>query len=94
MLEKNEMINEVEQSTLRINEIMNDMGILVDEQGQNLDIIEDELLKTNQNMISANKELDEASSLQKKARKKYVIMIGIIVVVVIAVAGILVFTLT
>jgi hypothetical protein len=31
--EKNEMINEVEQSTQRINEIMNDMGLMVDEQG-------------------------------------------------------------
>lgn len=33
LLEKNEMINEVEQSTLRINEIMNDMAGLVNEQG-------------------------------------------------------------
>ena len=31
--EKSEMINEVEQSTTRINEIMNDMGIMVGEQG-------------------------------------------------------------
>jgi hypothetical protein len=35
------MINEVEQSTLRINEIINDMAIEVNEQGQNLDIITD-----------------------------------------------------
>ena len=33
LLEKNEMINEVEQSTLHINEIMNDMAGLVNEQG-------------------------------------------------------------
>jgi hypothetical protein len=33
MLEKNEMISQVEQSTNRINEIMNDMGVMVDEQG-------------------------------------------------------------
>lgn len=35
------MINEVEQSTMRINEIMNDMGVMVDEQGEMLDVISD-----------------------------------------------------
>lgn len=33
LLEKNEMINDVEQSTVRINEIINDMAVMVDEQG-------------------------------------------------------------
>lgn len=41
LLEKNEIINEVEQSTNRINSIINDMAGMVDEQGQNLDIITD-----------------------------------------------------
>ena len=50
MLEKNEIINEVEQSTLRINEIMNDMGIMVEEQGEQLDVISEELMKTNKNL--------------------------------------------
>ena len=54
VLEKNEMINEVEQQTVKINDIMNDMGMMVEEQGQNLDIIEGELLKTNQNMVATN----------------------------------------
>jgi t-SNARE complex subunit (syntaxin) len=48
------MINEVEQSTMRINEIMNDMGMMVEEQGQNLDVITDELIKTNKNLADAN----------------------------------------
>lgn len=43
LLEKNKMISDVEQSTQRINDIINDMGIEVEEQGQNLDIITDEL---------------------------------------------------
>lgn len=41
MLEKNELIGQVEQSANRINDIMNDMGVMVDEQGNNLDIITD-----------------------------------------------------
>ncbi len=48
------MINEVQQSTMRINEIMNDMGMMVEEQGQNLDVITDELIKTNKNLTDAN----------------------------------------
>lgn len=46
LLEKNEMINEVEQSALRINDIMNDMAVVVDESGEHLDIITDELANT------------------------------------------------
>ena len=89
MLEKNEMINEVEQQTVRINDIMNDMGVMVEEQGQNLDIIEGELLKTNQNMVATNENLDEASKLQKKSKKKYIILVVILIIIIIAVAGII-----
>ena len=90
MLEKNEMINEVEQQTSRINEIMNDMGVMVEEQGQNLDIIEGELLKTNQNMVATNDNLNEASKLQKKSKKKYIILVIILLIVIAAVAGVIV----
>jgi t-SNARE complex subunit (syntaxin) len=37
---------------------MNDMGIMVDEQGQNLDVISEELLKTNRNLVSTNNNMD------------------------------------
>lgn len=33
---------------------MNDMGMMVEEQGQNLDVITDELIKTNKNLADAN----------------------------------------
>lgn len=58
MLEKNEIINEVEQQTLRINEIMNDMGLMVDEQGEQLDVITEELVKTSKNMEDTNNNLE------------------------------------
>jgi t-SNARE complex subunit (syntaxin) len=61
MLEKNEMINQVEQSASRINELMNDMGIMVDEQGENLNVITDELMKANQNVVAANEHLEDAN---------------------------------
>lgn len=58
MQEKNEMINEVEQATVRINDIMNDMAVEVDQQGQNLDVIDDHLMTTNKNLVSANDNLE------------------------------------
>ena len=37
--EKNEMLNEVQQSTQRINQMMNDMVLVVEQQGDNLEMI-------------------------------------------------------
>ena len=34
------------------------MGIEVEEQGQNLDVISDELMNTNRNLVQANEQLD------------------------------------
>ena len=53
-MEKSQLINEVEQSTERINEIMGDMMLMVVDQGEQLEVISDELMKTNQNMIKTN----------------------------------------
>ena len=58
MLEKNNLINEVEQKTQRINDIINDMGVEIDEQGQNLDVISDELMNTNKNLVQTNEQMD------------------------------------
>lgn len=89
MLEKNEIINEVEQSTLRINEIMNDMGIMVEEQGEQLDVISEELMKTNKNLVDTNQNLEEASTLQQKSRRKYVLLVGLLILIIVAVGGVI-----
>lgn len=93
MLEKNELIGQVEQSANRINDIMNDMGVMVDEQGNNLDIITDELVKANNNMQAAQENIDDANTYQKKSRKKYVFMVVLIILIIFVVVG-LVFFLT
>lgn len=82
------MINEVEQATIRINEMFNDMGVMVDEQGGNLEVISEELMKTNKNLVQANENMDQAATLQKKSRKKYLIFLLIVVVLVAVVVGI------
>lgn len=37
---------------------MNDMGLMVEEQGEQLDVISEELMKTNNNLNDANKNLE------------------------------------
>jgi t-SNARE complex subunit (syntaxin) len=51
------MINQVEQSANRVNELMNDMGMMVEEQGENLNVITEELTKAKDNVIAANENL-------------------------------------
>ncbi len=36
---------------------MNDMGVMVEEQGENLDVISEELMKTNKNLVDTNTNL-------------------------------------
>jgi t-SNARE complex subunit (syntaxin) len=63
---------------------------MIEEQGQNLDVISDELMNTNKNLTQANENLDEAAKYQKKSRKKYVILAIIIIVLIIIAVGIVV----
>lgn len=60
LLEKNALLNEVQQSTMKINEIMNDMAVQVEQQGNNLDVISEELMNTNRNLTDTNKQMEEA----------------------------------
>lgn len=54
LAEKKQLLDEVEQSTMRVNEIMTDMAVMVNEQGENLDVISEELLKTQKNVDHTN----------------------------------------
>jgi t-SNARE complex subunit (syntaxin) len=91
MLEKNAMLNEVEQATLRINELISDTGMMVEEQGQNLDVISEELINTNKNMTKANEDLEEAGQLQRKSKRKYICLAVLIIVALVAAGGVIFF---
>ena len=90
--ERKVLIDEVEQTTYRINAIMNDMAIEVNEQGDNLDIISEEMMKSNKNLIESNKELDEASKLQKKSRRKYLLCALLLIILIAGGVGAYFFT--
>ena len=83
------MISEVEQATQRINDIINEQGIMVEQQGQNLDEITEQLMNANKNMTQTNEQLDEAAQLQKKSKRKYFCLVAIIIIVIIAAAGVI-----
>lgn len=63
------------------------MAGMVDEQGQNLDVISEELLKAQKNVEQANEEIGQASTLQKKSRKKYIIAAFLVLLLVGVVLG-------
>lgn len=62
---------------------------MVNEQGENLDIISEEIMKTNKNVVETNNHMDDANTLQKKARRKTMWIVGIILVCIIIVGGII-----
>ena len=82
LAEKKELLDEVEQTTLRVNAVVNDMALEVDDQGKNLDIISEELLKAHKNVEATNEDLNEAAQLQKKSRKKYICAVALIILIV------------
>ena len=86
--EKKQLLDEVEQTNLRVNAIMNDMALEVNEQGENLDVISEELLTAHKNVAEANEALDEAQKYQKKSKKKYAILVLVIILIVATVIGI------
>jgi t-SNARE complex subunit (syntaxin) len=56
--EKTNLLNQVEQDTAKINNIINDIGVMVNEHGDNLNIISEEILKTNKNVVEANTHME------------------------------------
>ena len=64
------------------------MALMVDEQGDNLNHISEEMLAAKKNVEASNDYLNEASKTQKKSRKKYIILAILIILVVAAVVGV------
>jgi t-SNARE complex subunit (syntaxin) len=44
-------------------------------------------MKTNKNLVQANENMEQASKLQKKSRKKYIIFTTIIILIVAVILG-------
>lgn len=67
--ERNENINQINEGILEINSIFKDLGELVNQQGEQLDTVEDNILQLSGNTQQAERELMKAHEYQKKKSK-------------------------
>lgn len=77
----------MEESLEKINDMHKDMAEIVNEQGDMVNIIGDNITKAHENVGLANEQLVEAKKLQEKSRRKWMIIIGVILLVVILGVG-------
>jgi t-SNARE complex subunit (syntaxin) len=71
---------------------MNEIALLVDEQGENINVVTENVNQAGVNLVEANEELDEAIVQQKKARKKCCLIAVVLVIAVIVVLGVVFIT--
>ena len=67
--ERNQNINQINEGILEINSIFKDLGELVNQQGEQLDTVEDNILQLSGNTQQAERELMKAHEYQKKKSK-------------------------
>ena len=66
------------------------MAEVVEEQGEQVDLIDVKVREAKQNIEGANEELDDAQSYQKKSKKKYICII-VLILAVLAGGGVLIY---
>jgi len=79
--EREEGIREIESTINEVNIIFRDLAELVNDQGQMIDNIENNVSQTVVRTDQANQELTKASSYQKSARTKMCCLLLIILIV-------------
>jgi DNA repair exonuclease SbcCD ATPase subunit len=88
--EREDNIRAIEAEIVEINEMFRDLGTLVHEQGEQIDLIEANITKTKTTVEEGKEQLQSASKYQKKARTKMCICLVIILIIAIVVAIIIV----
>lgn len=87
--ERNREIQTVSQGITEINSIFKDLGQLVQQQGNQLDTIEDHVLQLNDNAQQADRELGKANEYQRKKGKwSCILLVALSVVVLIIVLAV------
>lgn len=69
-------IYRIEQSMRELNQMFNEMAILVNEQGEMMDVILSNLQNTSKYLAKGRRELQRARKYQKKSRKKLYCLLG------------------
>lgn len=87
MHERNQEINIVAKSIMNVHNLMQETGVLVHEQGEQLDIIGDEIFTTYRNVNAARENVTEANEHQQRARRKYVTL-SLLILLLLAVGAV------
>jgi t-SNARE complex subunit (syntaxin) len=82
MEDRSHQLHEAEKKIISIRDVLSDTELLAQEQGQHLDIIQENFSSSHKNVILANDELSEANTRHKKSKKKY-LMLALTVLLVI-----------
>ena len=77
-IEENELLNDVKL----LNLIVNDLNYCIKDQGEKLDLIENNLTMTEDIIDKSNEELGKANYYKKEIQKKYLTLAGIASVVI------------
>ncbi|ORY10847.1 SNARE domain-containing protein [Clohesyomyces aquaticus] len=83
IIERESEIRNIEQSVGELNELFRDVAHMVHEQGEQLDIIEENVDNVNVDSQGAHKNLVQANRYQKNARSKACILLLILAVVLV-----------
>ena len=89
ILERDQGIAEIQHSIAEINEIFRDLAVLVHEQGEQIDDIEANILRSEQRTREAGEQIAKAEKGQKAARNRLLIILVLFAVLVLVLALVL-----
>eukprot|EP00118_Oscarella_pearsei_P014445 m.123638 g.123638 ORF g.123638 m.123638 type:complete len:301 (+) comp37827_c1_seq1:72-974(+) len=88
--EREEAIRTIESDMVEVNEIFRDLGTLVHEQGEQIDLIETHITTTKGRVEDGTQQLRKAKEYQKKARTKMCCLL-IVILIIAAVLAIIIY---
>ncbi|KAM3139059.1 hypothetical protein pb186bvf_008870 [Paramecium bursaria] len=91
--ERDDEIKQINQQAVKLQKLVNDIAVNVDQQDVQLGVIQDNQFKTKDNLVGANNELTQAQVEQKKAQRKYIWLLLLVILILAAIGVILYFTL-
>ena len=91
MKQRRKDLEDIKQASHQIKDLTNVMKTTAQEQGENLNSIENHIMEVQDNVEKANQEMVKANELSKKNRNKAIWLILIIVFVCIVIGGLIVY---
>ena len=85
--EEADEIKNIERDLLAVRDIFQDISVLVQDQGEHIDIIEENVNVTADNVQKGMKDLEVANELQQKARKKKCIVAAAFLIILLLITG-------